>query len=136
MEKNYEAILINKAIFFCQSKIDNPQTSEAEKDAMKFYIKELKEISPCPDSQKFRKPHMRIGGYGDEEIIKSYVIRDNNNEPITFSNGKLYTVKCTFKNVSTYIHYIQNGKQAKFSPQNGIQLLNPYDILGIKQYTR
>ena len=136
MNGNYEASIINRAIVFCQTKIARPEISEAEKKAMSFYMEELQKISPCPDDQKFQKPYRRIGGHGDTEIIKPYVIRDRENNPVLRPDGKLRTIDCIFKDLATYIHYIQNGKHASFGIQNGIRPLNPYDILLAEHYSR
>lgn len=47
---------------------------------MAFYLAEIKQITPCDDEHKFRKFAKGIGGSGDTEVIKPYVVR--NSKPI------------------------------------------------------
>ena len=87
-QQSYEAKKLNAAIEHCQSRIADDKVSTLEKQAMAFYLNEIKQITPCADENKFRKFAKGIGGSGDTEVIKPYVVRNRQtNKPLQKSDG-------------------------------------------------
>ena len=124
-----EAKLFNEGIATLRQRLKSEE-SLAEKQAVLFYIDELKKLVPCPEDEQFRKPGRGIGGSGDKIVFQKLVCRDNEGKPI-FDNNKPKVKTCVFDNISTYIDFVSNGiKPQKRIAQfyNGMSL-NEYILL-------
>ncbi len=102
-----EAKLFNEGIATLRQRLKSEE-SLAEKQAVLFYIDELKKLVPCPEDEQFRKPGRGIGGSGDKIVFQKLVCRDNEGKPI-FDNNKPKVKTCVFDNISTYIDFVSNG---------------------------
>ena len=118
-----EAKLFNDGIATLRQRLKS-EKNLTEKQALLFYIDELKKLIPCPEDEQFRKPGRGIGGSGDKIVFQKLVCRDNEGKPI-FDNNKPKVKTCVFDNISTYIDFVSNGiKPQKRIAQfyNGISL--------------
>lgn len=102
-----EAKLFNDGIATLRQRLKS-EKNLAEKQALLFYIDELKKLIPCPEDEQFRKPGRGIGGSGDKIVFQKLVCRDNEGKPI-FDNNKPKVKTCVFDNISTYIDFVSNG---------------------------
>ena len=102
-----EAKLFNDGIATLRQRLKS-EKNLAEKQALLFYIDELKKLIPCPEDEQFRKPGRGIGGSGDKIVFQKLVCCDNEGKPI-FDNNKPKVKTCVFDNISTYIDFVSNG---------------------------
>ena len=102
-----EAKLFNDGIATLRQRLKS-EKNLTEKQALLFYIDELKKLIPCPEDEQFRKPGRGIGGSGDKIVFQKLVCRDNEGKPI-FDNNKPKVKTCVFDNISTYIDFVSNG---------------------------
>ena len=131
--KNYEAQEINRAITFCKLRLADQDHDTAESKALIFYLEQLQTLHPCADEDKGRRYGKSIGGYGDSEIIKPYVLRNpKNNQPILNHDGSVKTINCYFRNISLYCHTIISQKASKLNPIDGIRAVSEVDQMRYK----
>lgn len=127
-QQSYEAKKLNTAIERCQASIASADVDNVEKQAMAFYLNELKQIIPCADKDRFRKFAMGIGGSGDTEVIKPYVVRNRQtNKPLQKSDGSLVVIKCVFTDVDRYLTTVMSGKAETLHRSDGVRAFNAED---------
>lgn len=127
-QQSYEAKKLNAAIEHCQSRIADDKVSTLEKQAMAFYLNEIKQITPCADENKFRKFAKGIGGSGDTEVIKPYVVRNRQtNKPLQKSDGSLVVIKCVFTDVDRYLTTVMSCKAETLRRSDGVRAFNAED---------
>ena len=89
---------------------------------------ELKQITPCADKNLFHKFAMGIGGSGDTEVIKPYVVRNRQTKkPLQKADGNLVVIKCVFTDVDRYLTTIMSGKAETLHYSDGVRALNDAD---------
>lgn len=110
---NKEQDNIDRTIEFCHDKIKNEELPLIEKQALLFYIKELKKLCGCPDNQKFVKPGRCIGGYGDQMVFKPWVLRNKEDNILTDYKGEMLTKSCCFQDMYTYLQYVRGEKKVE-----------------------
>jgi hypothetical protein len=126
--QSYEAKKLNEAIESCQARIASADVDGVEKQAMAFYLTELKQITSCADKDRFRKFAMGIGGSGDTEVIKPYVVRNHQtNKPLQKSDGSLVVIKCVFTDVDRYLITVMSGKAETLRRSDGVWAFNDAD---------
>lgn len=126
--QNYEAERLNDAIAYCQKRIAASDVDALEKQAMAFYLTELKQITPCADKNLFHKFAMGIGGSGDTEVIKPYVVRNRQTKkPLQKADGNLVVIKCVFTDVDRYLTTIMSGKAETLHYSDGVRALSDAD---------
>lgn len=126
--QNYEAKRLNDAISYCQKRIAASDVDALEKQAMAFYLNEIKQITPCADENKFRKFAKGIGGSGDTEVIKPYVVRNRQtNKPLQKSDGSLVVIKCVFTDVDRYLTTVMSCKAETLRRSDGVRAFNAED---------
>ncbi len=133
---SYEAEMMWQTFQNCKQKLANPELDAAERKALEFYIEQIRSITPCADENRFKKPYKGIGGSGDSEIIKPYVVRDHTtNAPILKPDGSLLTIKCCFQDVARYLHTIKSQKAESLNRIDGVHALNAIDQLNYQKPT-
>ena len=126
--QSYEAKKLSAAIEHCQSRLADENATALEKQAMAFYLAEIKQITPCDDEHKFRKFAKGIGGSGDTEVIKPYVVRNSKtNQPAQKPDGSLVVIKCVFTDVSRYLQTVMSEKAETLRSSDGVRALNDAD---------
>jgi len=116
-----EAILIHKTIETLKKQLENPELTDLEKQAKEFYIRELSEMTPCPDEEIFKKPCANIRGrttpaeVTDREVFQKFIRLTPKGQPMTNANGEVRSQLCYFKNFESYLKYIEG--RLKVSPQ-------------------
>ncbi len=127
-QQSYEAKKLNAAIEHCQNRIADDTVPALEKQAMAFYLNEIKQITPCADENKFSKFAMGIGGAGDTEVIKPYVVRNPKTQlPAQKPDGNLVVIKCVFTDISRYLQTVMSEKAETLHRSDGVRALNDAD---------
>lgn len=125
---SYEAQELRKAYISCQEKLANKDLDILERKAQEFYLEQLKQIQPCADENKFHKPGKGIGGSGDTEIIKPYIVRDRKTQkPLVGADNKLVIIDCIFKDTVRYLSTIQSGRAESLRRIDGVRPLHERD---------
>ncbi|MBQ7284963.1 MAG: hypothetical protein IJW72_01755 [Alphaproteobacteria bacterium] len=125
---SYEAEKLWETYHFCKQTLANPNLDSAERKALEFYVEQMRGITPCADEHKFRKPCKGIGGSGDSEIIKPYVVRDHStNAPKLRHDGSLVTIQCKFQDVVRYLYTIKSQKAESLNFVDGVRALSIID---------
>lgn len=127
---SYEAEMLWETYHFCKQTLANPQLDSAERKTLEFYVEQIRSIRPCADENKFRKPGKGIGGSGDTEIIKPYVVRDRDtNQPLLQKDGSPLTIQCCFRDVVRYLSTIKSQKAESLNMVDGVRALSAIDQL-------
>lgn len=122
---SYEAQELRKAYISCKEKLANKDLDLVERQALEFYVEQLKNIHPCADENKFRKPGKGIGGSGDTEVIKPYVVRDRKTKKtLVKSNGQLVVIDCIFSDIARYLNTITTGRAESLRRVDGVRPLH------------
>ena len=125
---SYEAEELRKTYISCQEKLANKDLDILERKAQEFYLEQLKYIYPCADEHKFYKPGKGIGGLGDTEIIKPYIVRDRKTQkPLVGVDNKLVIIDCIFKDTVRYLSAIQSGRAESLRRIDGVRPLHERD---------
>ena len=112
---SYEAQKLRETFIFCKQLLANPKIDDGEKKTMEFYLEQLKEIKPCADENKFRRPCKGIGGTGDTQVFKPYVVRDRQTKkPLLDAQGNLVVIKCVF--IKSEFKYFTHGRATSVLP--------------------
>lgn len=127
---SYEAEMLWDTFQFCKQKLSDNKLDIAERKALEFYVQEIRSIHPCANEDKFKKPGKCIGGTGDSEIIKPYVVRDHQtNNPILKSDGSVLTISCRFRDVARYLYCIKSQKAESLNLVDGVRAISISDQL-------
>lgn len=127
---SYEAEMLWDTYHSCKEKLANPQLDQAERKALEFYVEQIRGIQPCADENKFHKPGRGIGGTGDTEIIKPYVVRDHKtSRPLLRHDGSPLTIQCRFRDVARYLYTIKSQKAESLNMVDGVRALSVTDQL-------
>ncbi len=114
MPSGYETAALSHTKDVCRQRF-RQTTDFLEKRAMAYYRIQLSKITPVDDAQRFKKPFIGAGGYGDQEITKNIVARDpEDHRPILDSDGRLKLVEYRFKNLETYLRSIECFKNPDY----------------------
>lgn len=125
---SYEAKKLRLTFISCKQKLANPKLDEAERKALNFYIEQMRTIHPIADENKFRKWRKGVGGSGDTEIIKPYVVRDHTtHRPLLNPDGSVKTIPCIFENVTCYLDTINSQKASSLRRVDGVRAVSPID---------
>ncbi|MBQ8661567.1 MAG: hypothetical protein IJ482_04500 [Alphaproteobacteria bacterium] len=127
---SFEAEMLWDTFRFCKQQLAGGQLDDAERKALEFYVEQMRDIHPCADENKFKKPGRGIGGTGDSEIIKPYVVRDHQtNKPLLRHDGSPLTIKCRFRDVVRYLYTIKSQKSESLNMIDGVRALSVTDQL-------
>ncbi len=131
-----EAKLFNDGIATLRQRLKS-EKNLAEKQALLFYIDELKKLIPCPEDEQFRKPERGIGGSGDKIVFQKLICRNSEGIPI-FDNNKPKVKTCVFDNIGTYIDFVSNNKnpQKKIAQFYNGMSLDEYIVLTQMTYSK
>ena len=125
---SYEAQKLRETFIFCKQLLANPKIDDGEKKTMEFYLECLKEITPCADENKFRRPHKGIGGTGDTQVFKPYVVRDRKTKkPLLNTKGNLVVIKCVFTDLVRYLDTIKSCRAESLRMVDGVWPLHEED---------
>lgn len=126
--QQYEEKKIKEAAEYCERCLADDAVDPIEKQAMSLYLSEVKRITPCPDKERFRKFAMGIGGSGDTEVIKPYVVRDRkSNKPLQNADGSLVVIKCVFTDTLRYLKTVTDQKAETLRSSDGVRAFNAED---------
>lgn len=125
---SYEAQKLRETFIFCKHILADPKADDSEKRTMEFYLERLKEITPCADENKFRRPCKGIGGSGDTQVFKPYVVRDRKTKkPLINAKGDLVIIKCIFTDLVRYLDTIKSCRAESLRMVDGVWPLHEAD---------
>lgn len=125
---SYEAQKLRETFIFCKQLLANPKIDDGEKKTMEFYLECLKEITPCADENKFRRPHKGIGGTGDTQVFKPYVVREHGTkQPLLNKKGELVVIECVFTDLVRYLDTIKSCRAESLRMVDGVWPLHEED---------
>ena len=118
---SYEAQKLRETYVFCRQALANTTLPESERKAMAFYVEELKTIKPQADKDRFRRPCKGIGGIGDTQVFKPYVMRDRKTKlPLLNEKGDLIVIKCVFSDMVRYFDTIKSRRAESLRHADGV----------------
>lgn len=127
-EDSYEARKLKETYIACKEKLANKSLDKSERKALEFYVEQLKKVHPCADENKFQKFGRGIGGSGDTEVVKPYVVRDRKSKkPLLNEAGELVVINCVFEDLARYLDTIKSGRAESLRRSDGVRPLRAAD---------
>lgn len=124
----YEARKLKETYIACKEKLANKSLDKSERKALEFYVEQLKKVHPCADENKFQKFGRGIGGSGDTEVVKPYVVRDRKSKkPLLNEAGELIIINCVFEDLARYLDTIKSGRAESLRRSDGVRPLRAAD---------